>query len=219
MRRGPGPNGCAGATVLVVAPHPDDEAIGCGGTLRLHANKGDVVHIVFLTSGEAGGHGRDAAETARVREREARRAGAILGAASLEFWHEPDGALRARRQLVERLAARIAALRPAVVYAPHEREQHPDHRAAARAVRRAAAAIGRRSPDILLYEVWTPIERMDEIVDVTSQTAVKRRAIRAYRSQCAVLRFDEASLGLARWRGEMHCWPGGSHAEVFARFR
>jgi LmbE family N-acetylglucosaminyl deacetylase len=44
----------------------------------------------------------------------------------------------------------------------------------------------------------------------------KRRAIRAYRSQCAVMRLDDAFVGLARYRGEMHSWPGGAYAEVFA---
>ena len=50
--------------------------------------------MVFLTSGEQGGHGRGADETARIREQEARDAAAGLGLAEVEFWREPDGALR-----------------------------------------------------------------------------------------------------------------------------
>lgn len=205
--------------ILVLAPHPDDEAIGCGGTIRGLADAGADVRVVFLTSGEAGGHGRDPAATARLREREAGRAAEALGVAGIEFWREPDGRLRARRDLADRLAERAAALGADTLYVPHAREQHPDHRAAWRLAARARTALGRAAPDVLAYEVWTALERMDEIVDISDHVAAKRRAIRAYRTQCAVLKFDDAALGLSRWRGEMHSWPGGPYAEVFARPR
>src|SRR5262245_5051670 len=80
--------------VLVRSPHPDDESIGCGGTLRKHALRGDEVRVVFLTSGEKGGHGRPPEETARVREGEAVAAAAILGLSGVEFWRQQDGGLR-----------------------------------------------------------------------------------------------------------------------------
>jgi LmbE family N-acetylglucosaminyl deacetylase len=98
---------------------------------------------------------------------------------------------------------------------------HPDHRAAARLVRRAlsgAPPLPAR-PDVLMYEVWTPLQRMDEIVDISPFVEIKLAAVRAHRSQCDVLRFDEAVRGLNRYRGEMHSWPGGDYAEVFARMR
>jgi LmbE family N-acetylglucosaminyl deacetylase len=201
------------STVLVVCAHPDDESVGCGGTLRLHALEGDEVATVFLTSGEGGGHGE--ADHAATRRREAGRAARILGIGSLQFWEEPDGRLRVGPALAERLAALIETLRPALIYAPQPHDDHPDHRAAARLVRRAVASASVRPP-IRFFEIWSPLSDMDEIVDISAVIAEKRRAIRAYRSQCAVMRLDDAFVGLARYRGEMHSWPGGPYAEVFA---
>jgi N-acetylglucosamine malate deacetylase 1 len=198
--------------VIVVAAHPDDEAIGCGGALRRHALAGDLIRAIFLTSGEAGGHGIE--DPGGTREREARDAASILGISEVEFWHEPDGRLRARGALVERLARALRSSRAAVVYAPHRDDDHPDHRAAARIVRQAVGTAGRRT-QLRHYEIWSPLARIDHVVDISEVLDVKLRAIRAYRSQCAVMRFDEAFTGLARYRGEMHSWPGGAYAEVF----
>jgi LmbE family N-acetylglucosaminyl deacetylase len=108
-------------------------------------------------------------------------------------------------------------VRPDVIYVPHDREMHRDHRAAARLLRRALSNGRPRTADVLAYEVWTPLERMDEIVDISAYVEEKLAAIRAYKTQCDVLRFDEAFLGLARYRGEMFLWPGGPYAEVFIR--
>jgi LmbE family N-acetylglucosaminyl deacetylase len=202
------------AHVLVVCAHPDDEAFGCGGTLRLHALGGDHITAVFLTSGEAGGHGEE--NHGERREQEAGRAAAILGIDELEFWREPDGRLRAGAALAGRLSTLIDALEPCRVYAPHGRDDHPDHRATARLVRRALAPSAAR-PVVRGYEIWSPVERIEEVVDISEVIAEKRRAIRAYRSQCAVMGLDHASVGLARYRGEMHSWPGGPYAEVFSR--
>lgn len=207
--------------VLVISPHPDDEAIGCGGALRHHVVRGDEVRAVFLTSGERGGHGRPPDETARLREAEARTAAGILGLAAIEFWRLPDGAMRADRRATERLADLIAAWRPGLIYVTHEDEMHPDHRAAARLVRRALYAVRGRAPapDVRLYEVWTPLQTMDEIIDISDHVADKLAAIRAHASQCAVVKFDDAALGLNRYRGELHSWPGGDYAEVFRKMR
>jgi LmbE family N-acetylglucosaminyl deacetylase len=199
--------------VLVVCAHPDDESVGCGGALRLHASAGDRVEAVFLTSGEGGGHG-EAAHGA-TREHEAQRAAAALGIEKLHFWREPDGRLRVRRELLQRLTQLIDANKYSLLYAPQPHDDHPDHRAAARLVRAAVGCSAAR-PAVRFFEIWSPLGDMDEIVDISAVIDDKRRAIRAYRSQCAVMRLDDAFVGLARYRGEMHSWPGGAYAEVFA---
>jgi LmbE family N-acetylglucosaminyl deacetylase len=200
---------------LVVSPHPDDESIGCGGTLRKHVLEGDEVRVIFLTSGENGGHGRLPEETATLREAEARLAAAILGIENIEFWREPDGSFQAAAPVVTRFMETLLEWKPDIVYLPHPLDGHADHLAACEMVKKAIRNGGRAAPKLLGYEVWTPMQGMDEIVDISAFLETKLKAIRAYETQCSVLRFDEAMAGLARYRGEMHSWPGGDYAEVF----
>jgi len=202
------------ARVLVVSPHPDDEAIGCGGTLCGHADDGGELRVVFLTSGENGGHGVPPGEAGPRREKEAKRSAEILGIEHLEFWRYTDGGLTASRSVVNRLRELLRSWRPDIVYAPHRDEMHADHRAASRIALRAASKLGLETR---LFEVWTPLSRMDAIVDISAHIDRKVAAIRAYESQCAALPFDEAFRGLARYRGEMFSWPEGAYAEVFVR--
>ena len=211
--------------VLVISPHPDDEAIGCGGTLRKHVLEGAVVQVIFLTSGEKGGHGRSESETIHIREKESHRAAKILGIQEMEFWHLPDGAVKPTRAAINRLRTTLATLQPDIIYVPHTHEKHPDHVAAARLLKSSLRAVWRHghidayTPTVLLYEVWTPLQVMDHIVDISLHIKEKLAAIRAYSSQCAVVDFASAFRGLARYRGELHCWPEGEYAEVFAELR
>ena len=209
--------------VIVVSPHPDDESVGCGGTICSHVADRDQVKVVFLSSGELGGHGEDPSITGPRREAEAAAALAVLGVTDHEFWRLPDAGIRASARTVARVQRVFAEYRPDIVYVPHDREQHRDHAAAARVVRRALdddhAHAREPTPKVLGFEVWTPLESMDEIVDVSEFIDQKLLAIRQYESQCRVLPFDAAFLGLARYRGEMHSWPGGPYAEVFKRLR
>ena len=209
------------SNILVVSPHPDDESIGCGGTLRKHVLSGDTVHAIFLTSGERGGHGRPAEETKVIREQEAEQAAAILGLAQIDFWQVRNGSLRTTRKLADRLRQKIAGWPADTVYVTHDQEMHPEHRVAARLVRRAVAGLEAesRKPEVLMFEVWTPLQHMDQIVDITPYIDTKMAAIRAHKSQCEVLGFDDAFLGLARYRGEMFSWPEGDYAEIFAQVR
>ena len=205
--------------VLVISPHPDDDAIGCGGTLRKHIVEGDSVAVIYLTSGEEGGHGKTREEIAAIREQEADKSASILQISKVYFWRGPDGHFRATKENRERLLQVINNCRPTLIYVPHENEEHPDHRAAANFVRQAVESLSSDSPKpvVWMYEVWTPIQQIDHIVDISPYIDIKRRAIQAHNSQCSVMKFDEAALGLSRYRGELHSWTGGDYAEVFSR--
>jgi LmbE family N-acetylglucosaminyl deacetylase len=202
--------------ILVISPHPDDESIGCGGTLGIHIDRGDIIHVIFLTSGEKGGHGLPESETKTKRETEAKEAAYILNIAQIDFWEEPDGNFKATDQTIQKLVKKRSEFKPNIIYAPHIREQHPDHQEAAKMVIKSHEIMTGNNCQLWFYEIWTPLEHLDHIVDISNYVDLKRKAIKAHASQCNILNFDEAILGLNRYRGEMHSWPGGEYAEVFS---
>ena len=205
--------------VLVVAPHPDDEAIGPGATLVLHHQLGDEVDALFVTSGVHGDNrGRlPEADYIALRRREAQAAAAALGIGRTDFWDYPDGMVVTEGDLAAvsaRLAAHLLATRPAVIYAPHPGEQHSDHHFVSLAVQRAVAAAKNASPRVLGYEVWSPLQP-DWAVDVAAVYETKLAAIRCYRSQLERNDIPRAVDGLNRYRAVL-LPPGGAYAEVFS---
>lgn len=206
--------------ILVISPHPDDESIGVGGTIAKHITEGDVVDVIFLTSGEKGGHGMKEDETMFIREKEAKKAAKILGINLFEFWKQPDGKCKDGNANINRMTKRLETFQPSIIYVTHDQEQHPDHKAAAGIVKQAVLNIQKaKRPVIYMYEVWTPLGSMDHIVDISAYAAIKVKAIKAHKSQCDVLKFHVSALALNRYRGEMHSWPGGDYAEVFKEMK
>jgi LmbE family N-acetylglucosaminyl deacetylase len=200
--------------VLVIAPHPDDEAIGCGGSICLHAERGDRVVVVFLSSGELGLKKLACAQAWKVREQEAETAAEALGVAAMSFLRRPDWYVGAD---VEEAAIALAPVlrreRPNRIYLPHVQEWHPDHRASLPVVRRALQSSDLPTPTLLTYEVWTPLEYYDHGEDITRVMRRKLKAVRCYRSQINQFRYDRAVRGLNQFRGAL-AW-GCRYAEVF----
>jgi LmbE family N-acetylglucosaminyl deacetylase len=195
--------------VLCLAPHPDDEVLGCGGALCLHADKGDHTSVVFLTSGELGFKHLPSEEARRTREAEASAAAKILGLKDLVFFRFPDSSLSEHIDAAaRRLTSSIESLKPDLIYLPHPQEWHPDHKAAVL----IAQALG-RSIELRAYEVWTPIQEHDHVLDITPVWNRKISALRAHASQLAQWPYERAIQGLNQYRGAMagRC----SYAEVF----
>ena len=120
--------------ILVVAAHPDDEALGCGGAIARHAAAGDRVEIVFLADGE-GARGAAAGEVA-ARHAAARRAAEILGARAPRFVDLPDNRLDSVPLLdvIGRLERALDGYAPEIVYTHSGGDLNIDHRVVHQAV-------------------------------------------------------------------------------------
>lgn len=192
--------------VLVIVPHPDDEAIGAGGLIALLTARGAEVVALLVTDGEATiGTRCSARETARRRRAEFERSVDVLGARVHATLALPDGDVAAHRDhLIERLHAALAALLPDLVLAPWPLEAHGDHRAVAEATAEALLLTGWSSgvaaqPRLWTYEAHTPIVTPSHVVDITDHVATKRMALEQHVTAAGA--FDlMACLGLARWR-------------------
>jgi LmbE family N-acetylglucosaminyl deacetylase len=188
--------------VVVIAPHPDDEAIGCGGSVLFHSAKGDRVVVVFLTSGELGLQSLPREAAWKTREAEATTAGHILGVSEIKFLRQPDWYVGDHISSAASVLRPIFALeQPELIYLPHKAEWHPDHRAALPVVHEALRDLPELKPALLMYEVWTPLGEFQDVRDITPHMAKKLKAIRVYRSQLGAFRYDKAIRGLNQYRG------------------
>ncbi len=223
-----------GATV-VIAPHPDDEALGCGGLLALLHQAGTPVAAVLVSDGSmshpASGLFSGPARRA-VRETEFRHALTILGADATEplLLGLPDGQVPASDEETG-FAAAAAQLRgflerqqAATVVVPWRRDPHPDHRATSRLVQVALAGMA-HAPRQLEYVVWaweraapadlpTDADKVAGFrLDIGAVVGQKQRAIAAHRSQVAPGVFTDDPDGFLL-SAEMLAHFSGPH-EVF----
>jgi len=200
-------------SVLVLAPHPDDECLGCGGTLVLHRRQGDRVKVVFATDGMAGDPlGYYATLDYReLRREEARRTAAVLGVDDLLFWDYPDGELAEARDLTDRLEALLKAYRPDIIYRPSTLEIHPDHWALGAGIE---TALREYTPAIgdFCYEIWATVQPT-HVIDITPVWDVKRKAVEQYETQLRYHDYLHMVAGLNAYR-TIHL-PSARYVEAF----
>jgi LmbE family N-acetylglucosaminyl deacetylase/glycosyltransferase involved in cell wall biosynthesis len=189
-----------GQRVLVLAPHPDDESLGCGGAIRLHCNHQDPVKVIFVTDGSQGDFKQEYAKDdyIRLRETEAKKAGHLLGVSDITFWGIQDRSLVANEKLIKRLSKLLDSYRPTLVYAPSPLEFHPDHRATAMLLWQAVQHAGIET-QVAFYEVNHPLN-VNTLVDISEVIEQKRQACDAYKSQLQYCPYTEFAVSLNRFR-------------------
>jgi len=207
--------------VLVVAAHPDDEVLGCGGTIARHVKSGDEVHVVILAEGVTS---RDIKRERANREDElsdlamvAKQANQVLGVHSLSLHDLPDNRLDSIDLLdvIKLVEDHLQAIKPDILYTHHAGDLNIDHRRIHEAVVTATRPQpGQSVKTLLFFEIqssteWqtpgsAPAFTPNWYVDVSTTLAIKMNALILYKSEMRPWphsRSSEAVEYLARWRG------------------
>jgi LmbE family N-acetylglucosaminyl deacetylase len=194
--------------VLVLAPHPDDETLACGGTILRHRAAGDRVMVVVATDGRASRAGRLPPSEMAVRRRaEAEEAMRRLDA-ELHWLGLPEGAWD-ESLLIDGLATALREFQPDLVYAPSPIDHHPEHVRVARAL---AASLDAWSPaQVRIYELSVPLGSglTSLISDIATCESRRRWVLAAYSTQRVGI------MGLRRLRRYAGLRHGQSLAEPF----
>lgn len=217
------------ADILIIAPHPDDEVLGCGGTMARHADAGDRVHVVVVTRGVPEVFPPESVDAVR---REAEGAHRLLGVASCRYLDFPAPRMDqvAGHMVTDELRKILLEIRPEAVYLPHCGDIHADHKAVFWATCVAARpAIDFQVSRLLSYETaseteWGPPSGGSAFaptvfIDIAAQLERKLQAASEYHSQLREPPHPRSLTGLkelARWRGASACIEA---AEAFVLVR
>ena len=206
-------------SILVVAAHPDDEVLGCGGVLARHAAEGDTVHILIVAEGATS---RDARRDPHGRGPElaalgaaASHAAAAIGAEEPHMLGLPDNRLDSLPLLdvIKPIEAAVEAVAPEIVYTHHAGDLNVDHRIVHQAVVTACRPLpGAPVRAIYAFETVSSTEwqsagevfRPQRWVDIEPFLDRKMRALEAYEAEMRPFphaRSFDAVEALARWRG------------------
>lgn len=207
--------------VLIVAAHPDDEVLGCGGAIAKHAAMGDEVHVVIMAEGVTS---RSQQRDTEMYRRElgslanvARKANALLGAASVTLHSLPDNRMDSldRLDVIKLVEGEVARVEPEVIYTHHAGDLNIDHRI----VHESVLTASRPQPDspvktLLFFEVPSSTEWMpgssapffspNWFEDISGSLDLKLQALECYQTEMRSwphARSINALEHLARWRG------------------
>jgi len=217
-------------TVLVVAAHSDDEALGCGGTIARHVAEGDSVYAVFIADGVSSRVGANDDELG-IRNQAAESARQILGITRNYFLGLPDNRLDSLPliDVIQPLERIISEVEPQIIYTHHHGDLNVDHRVTHQAVMTACRPTpGSNVKEIYTFQVLSSTEwntpgistfAANSIVDITNYLSVKEAALQAYAVEMRPYphsRSIENVMALARYTGATN---GLMAAEAFVQIR
>lgn len=218
-----------GTRILVLAPHPDDESVGCGGSISKCLAAGHDVHVIVLTDGRCGsaqirqlsGNNPESGKLQKAlietRRTELQSAMELIGVTQIQFLDAMDSQLTLEIESISKtLAHEIDKWKPDTVILPFITDRHADHFAASRCLIEACKLLDSNYTGNLIcmgYETWSPIYA-NVLIDISSTMDKKLEAINCYQSQLADVDYKAAIEGLNRYRAITGMY-GGTHAEAY----
>jgi LmbE family N-acetylglucosaminyl deacetylase len=204
-------------SILVVAAHPDDEVLGCGGYIALRARAGDEVSVIFLSDGVSSRDVSEERSLIEVRREAAKSAAKILGVTSLTFGDLPDNKLDAvpLLEVIKVVEKAIAISKPHVILTHFGGDLNIDHRIANQAVVTACRPVSNQIvKQVMFFEIPSSTEwqiPIDEeafvpnwFEDISTTLKIKTAALAAYSMEIRDWphpRSIRAIEHLAHWRG------------------
>lgn len=217
-------------SVLVIAAHADDEALGCGGTIAKHTAAGDNVSVCFMTDG-VGARGSGSSAAAE-RNSAARAALLELGVTDFQRHSFPDNRMDTVSclELAQVIEAEIERAQPDIVYTHHQGDLNVDHRATHEAVMTALRPQpGQPVKTILTFEVMSSTEWRtpspanafipDWHVDITDSLVAKNRALECYALEMRDWPHSRSNIALEHLARHRGATMGCEAAEAFKLVR
>lgn len=197
--------------VLVLAPHPDDDIIGCGGTLYRYHLMGSEIAVVYMTDGRKGNNRYREDELVCMRQEEARRASKIIGVNRLIFLDNRDTELSPSPKTIKELFEILGDLKPEAIFLPFFLDNHHDHIATGQIF----FSTPKSFPSCMCYSygIWTPLPTFNIMSDITTCLQTKILALQEHKSQLEDVDFTEAVKGISRYHSAMS--GGDGYAEIF----
>ncbi len=167
--------------VLILAPHHDDETIGCGGTIALYASHGAEVRLIVISDGKKISFENQIinSDISYIRREETVQAAKILGIQQTYFLDFPDGELNTYKDEIEKkIKDIIIEFKPNIIFSPSPIDFHPDHIACSK----ISLLLKNKFPQTQLafYEVYNTI-RFNKLVDISEFIHIKERAFQIYK--------------------------------------
>lgn len=200
---------------LILAPHQDDEIIGCGGTMIKNAAEGKWIQTVYLTDGayQSGPYSRS--EMVSVRRDEAIRVAKEIGAREPLFLDCPANPTFSIREDKKKMLAKwINEFEPDSIWIPFVFDHHPDHRRANVLLAQVLKESYQRDANIYSYETWSMLPA-NVLVDITDWMDKKRRTLSMFKSQTAGFDYVHCTTGTNSHRSWMV--NGSGYYEAFFR--